>query len=89
MSGTKKGAAKFAARKLAEDPDYFKKLGSRRKKPTGGKNSTGSFKKNNPFAKIGGALSKRGPAKTPGVFIPEDAKTIEDVKLEFEETDHA
>ena len=81
MSGTKKGATKFAQRMLAKDPDYFKKLGARRKKPTGGKNSKGSFKKNNEFAKLGGSVSKRGPAKIPGVFIPEDAKTIDDIKL--------
>lgn len=82
MAGTKKGASKFVQRKLAEDPDYFKKLGARRKKPVGGKNSKGSFKKNNPFARLGGKASRRGPAKNPGIVsIPEDAKTIDDVKI--------
>ena len=84
MTGTKRGASKFAQKKLAEDPEYFKKLGARRKKPAGGKNSKGSFKKNNPFARLGGKASRRGPAKVPGVIIPEDAKTLDDVILTLE-----
>jgi len=63
MSGTSKGASKFAKQKLAEDPEYFKKLAAKRKKPVGGKHSPGSFKKGNAFASIGGRAGKRGKAK--------------------------
>jgi hypothetical protein len=64
MAGTSKGARKFAAKKLAEDPDYFKKLQKRVKKPRGGKASPGSFKPGNRYAALGGKASKRGPGKT-------------------------
>lgn len=63
MSGTSKGASKFAKQKLAEDPEYFKKLAAKRKKPVGGKHSPGSFKKGNAFASMGGRAGKRGKAK--------------------------
>lgn len=89
MSGTSNGGRKFAAKMLAKDPDYFRKLAAKRKRPTGGKNSRGSFKKGNKFARLGGMASRRGRAKTPGVIIPKNAKTLDDVKLTLEETGNA
>lgn len=67
MAGTSKGAKKFAQKKLAEDPDYFKNLQKKVTKPRGGKASPGSFKPGNDFGARGGKASKRGPGKTLGV----------------------
>lgn len=89
MAGTSSGGKKFAEKMLAIDPDYFRKLAAKRKKPTGGKNSRGSFKKGNPFAKMGGQSSRRGKARVPGVIIPKNAKTIDDIGLTFEEHGNA
>lgn len=61
-----KRAMKFTRRVMAEDPEYFKKLAARRKTPTGGRNSTGSFKPGNSFASMGGKASKRGPSRKRG-----------------------
>ncbi len=80
MSGTNKGAKKFAAKKLAEDPDYFRNLAKRNRKPRGGAASPGSFKKGNEYAAKGGKASKRGPGKTtdaPTNFEPEEIEFIE------------
>jgi hypothetical protein len=63
MAGTKNGGQKFAAKKKAEDPDYFKKLSAKAKKPRGGKASPGSFKPGNKQSVKGGKAGKRGPAK--------------------------
>lgn len=86
MSGTSKGAKKFAQKKLAEDPDYFKNLQRKAKKPRGGKASPGSFKKGNAYAAKGGRAGKRGPGKvTSG-----DVDMGDGVKLDFieSEADH-
>lgn len=89
MTGTSSGGKKFAAKMLAIDPDYYKKLAAKRKRPAGGKNSRGSFKKGNKFARMGGLASRRGKANVPGVIIPKDAKTIDDIGLTFEEHGNA
>lgn len=65
MPQTSDGAKKFAKRKLAEYPDYFRNLQKRARKPRGGKASPGSFKKGNQYAALGGKASKRGPNKKP------------------------
>lgn len=65
MAGTSKGARKFAAKKLADDPEYFSKLSRGVKKPRGGKASSGSFKKGETKRQsLGGKAGKRGPSKT-------------------------
>lgn len=82
MTNTSKGAKKFAAKKLAEDPDYFKNLARRSRKPRGGKHSPGSFKKGNPLAAKGGKAGKRGPAKKVVT-----GSALADFKLEYEGLD--
>lgn len=66
MGGTKDGAKKRTAKLLAQDPDYFRRIGAKGKK--GGKLSPGSFTPQT--AKIagskGGRISRRGPAKKLG-----------------------
>lgn len=63
MGGTKDGAKKRTAKLLAQDPDYFSRIGAKGKK--GGKYSSGSF--TSETARIagqkGGKKSKRGPAQ--------------------------
>lgn len=87
MAGTKKGAKKFAAKKLAEDPDYFKNLQRKAKKPRGGAASPGSFKKGNTLSIKGGKAGKRGPGKT---FADNgDIDMGDGVKLDFIETEEA
>lgn len=83
MTQTPKGAKKFASKKLAEDPDYFKKLRAKAKKPTGGKHSSGSFKKGQSTAAQlkGGKTGKRGPAKVPTKM----GQVCSKYKLEYEE----
>lgn len=81
MAGTSKGARKFAARKLAEDPDYFKNLQRKARKPRGGAASPGSFKPGNPYAAKGGRAGKRGPGKT---VVVEDSN-LEAGNLMYEE----
>lgn len=81
MAGTSKGARKFAQKKLRDDPDYFKNLSRKSKKPRGGKASPGSFKKGNEFAAKGGKAGRRGPSKTHHL----SHETLEDFPLEFEE----
>lgn len=83
MAGTSKGAKKFAEKKLAEDPDYFKNLQKRAKRPRGGKASPGSFKPGNQYAAKGGKAGKRGPAKT---MTEGDVDMGDGVKLDFIET---
>lgn len=63
MSGTKEGGRKAAAKNLANDPDFYRKIGK-----LGGQNGhTGGFAANPELARIagrkGGQISKRGPAK--------------------------
>lgn len=84
MSGTSKGAKKFAKKKIAEDPDYFKNLQKKAKRPRGGKASPGSFKKGNKYAAKGGKAGKRGPGK---VTAAKDVDLGDGVKLDFIETD--
>jgi len=64
MGGTKDGAKKRTAKLLAQDPDYFRRIGAKGKK--GGKLSSGSFTPQT--AKVagakGGRISKRGPSKS-------------------------
>lgn len=62
MAGTKIGGQKAAARNLANDPDFYRRIGS-----IGGKNSTtGGFAANRELARIagakGGRISKRRKA---------------------------
>lgn len=59
MAGTKAGGQKAAAKNLANDPDFYKRIGSK-----GGRNgNTGGFAANRELArvagKIGGARSRR------------------------------
>lgn len=57
MAGTKEGAAKAAAKNLANDPDFYKKIGAK-----GGRNGhTGGFYANRELASIAGR--KGGLAK--------------------------
>jgi general stress protein YciG len=63
MAGNKSGGAKAAAKNLARDPDFYRKLGK-----IGGRNgTTGGFAANRELARIagkkGGQISRRGPAK--------------------------
>lgn len=64
MGGTKDGAKKRTEKLLAQDPDYFSRIGAMGKK--GGKLSPGSF--TSETARIagakGGKASKRGKAKS-------------------------
>lgn len=82
MAGTKNGGQKFAAKKKAEDPDYFKKLSAKAKKPRGGKASPGSFKPGNTTSVKGGKAGKRGPVKT-AVVKPTDS--LDAFPLHYEE----
>ena len=66
MSGTTAGGLKAAAKNLARDPDFYKKIGT-----TGGKNGrTGGFAANPALARIagmrGGRVSRRGKATKQG-----------------------
>lgn len=66
MAGTKLGGLKAAHKNLANDPDFYKKIGA-----MGGKASkTGGFYANRELAsiagRIGGRKSRRGPAKIYG-----------------------
>lgn len=65
MGGTKNGAKKRTAKLLAEDPEYFSKIGKRGNK--GGKYSSGSFvagsETTRKIASLGGKSGKRGKAK--------------------------
>jgi hypothetical protein len=85
MAGTNKGARKFAAQKLKEDPDYFKKLAQKRGKPRGGENSPGSFKRGNqPYAALGGRSGRRTNAK---IITDKDRKvaaSLDAHKLDYE-----
>lgn len=58
MTNTSKGGKKFAARKMADDPDYFANL-ARKNKGSRGK----PFKKGNSFGTKGGKIGKRGPGR--------------------------
>lgn len=82
MAGTKNGGQKFAAKKKAEDPDYFKKLSAKAKKPRGGRASPGSFKPGNKISAKGGKAGKRGPAKVASV-IP--GSVLDAYPLHYEE----
>lgn len=55
MSGTVSGGKKAAAKNLARDPDFYKKIGA-----IGGKNgTTGGFAANRELARIAGAKGGR------------------------------
>lgn len=59
MAGTKAGGVKAAAKNLANDPDFYRKIGAK-----GGRNGhTGGFAANPELARIagakGGRISKR------------------------------
>ena len=55
MAGTRAGGLKAAAKNLANDPDFYKKIGAR-----GGKNSnTGGFAANPELAREAGAKGGR------------------------------
>jgi len=55
MAGTKIGGAKAAAKNLAKDPDFYKKIGAR-----GGANGhTGGFAANPDLARVAGAKGGR------------------------------
>lgn len=63
MAGTKAGGLKAAKKNLANDPDFYKKIGS-----IGGKKSTtGGFAANRELARIagrkGGLISRKGKSK--------------------------
>lgn len=63
MAGTIEGGKKAAAKNLARDPDFYRKLGK-----IGGRNgTTGGFAANRELARIagqkGGRISRRGTAK--------------------------
>lgn len=62
MAGTVEGGKKTAAKNLAKDPDFYKKIGAK-----GGRNgTTGGFAANPELARIagtiGGRISRRGKA---------------------------
>lgn len=63
MGGTRDGARKRTERLLAQDPNYFSRIGAKGKK--GGKLSSGSFTTETARAAgaKGGRVSKRGKAK--------------------------
>lgn len=82
MAGTKSGGQKFAAKKKAEDPDYFKNLSAKAKKPRGGKASPGSFQPGNKTSVKGGKAGKRGPAK---VATVEPGSALDASPLHYEE----
>ena len=55
MSGTVSGGKKAAAKNLARDPDFYKKIGAK-----GGRNgTTGGFAANRELARIAGAKGGR------------------------------
>lgn len=55
MAGTKAGGLKAAAKNLANDPNFYAKIGAR-----GGKNGrTGGFAANPDLARIAGAKGRR------------------------------
>jgi len=61
MAGTRSGGQKAAAKNLASDPDFYRRIGSK-----GGRNGrTGGFAANPELARIagakGGRISKRPP----------------------------
>lgn len=63
MSGTVAGGKKAAAKNMAKDPDFYKKIGA-----IGGRNgNTGGFAANPELARIagtkGGRISRRGKAR--------------------------
>lgn len=62
MAGTKEGGRKAAAKNLAADPNFYRRIGA-----IGGRNgNTGGFAANRELARIagakGGRISKRRPA---------------------------
>lgn len=60
MPGTKLGGQKAAAKNLAKDPDFYKKIGT-----IGGKNgTTGGFFANPELARIAGAKGGRISRRT-------------------------
>lgn len=64
MAGNRQGALKAAAKNLAKDPDFYKRIGR-----IGGENgTTGGFYANPELARTagqkGGRISRRGKAKT-------------------------
>lgn len=63
MSGTKAGGKKAALKNIANDPDFYRKIGKK-----GGQNGhTGGFASNPELARLagakGGRISRRGRAK--------------------------
>ena len=66
MAGTMSGGKKAAAKNLAKDPDFYKKIGSK-----GGKaGNTGGFAANRELARIAGrkgGLTSRKTKKVPKV----------------------
>ena len=63
MSGTKLGGLKAARKNIANDPDFYRKIGKK-----GGQNGhTGGFASNPELARLagakGGRISRRGRAK--------------------------
>ena len=63
MSGTKVGGKKAARKNIANDPDFYRKIGKK-----GGQNGhTGGFASNPALARVagakGGRISRRGRAK--------------------------
>lgn len=60
MAGTKEGGRKAAAKNLARDPDFYKKIGAK-----GGKNgTTGGFAFDRELARIAGAKGGRISRRT-------------------------
>ena len=60
MAGTKAGGLKAAAKNLAKDPDFYRRIGT-----IGGKNgNTGGFAANRELARIAGAKGGRISRRT-------------------------
>ncbi|TXH08892.1 MAG: hypothetical protein E6R04_09800 [Spirochaetes bacterium] len=76
MAGTSAGARKRVAKTLAEDPDFFSKLGAKGKK--GGKLSPGSF--TSETASLAGAKGKRKKRLVDSVR-PAQAKSVENITV--------
>lgn len=55
MSGTSKGGKKAAAKLLAKDPDYYRNLAKRAKRPRGGNSTPGSFANDPARASVAGS----------------------------------
>lgn len=91
MAGTVSGGKKAAAKNLAKDPDYYKKIGS----VGGKKGTTGGFYANRELAKVagakGGAISRRGPMTEEAkerMRLKREANRLTKEAMQYEDNDN-